>query len=246
MIITIQTITDSAIDLADMRNSQFIDQTGIAGTELIRYANMAYKDLYAQIVLSKENYFTIPYPITVTTGQDTYSLPVDFYKLNGVDLILNNGVNPQILTLTNLQFLERNKYRAGIGIGYGNGFWGQVLKYLVVGTNIKFVPFPTQTSQIDLWYTPSPVTITSLNQTINIPIGGDEYMSLYIAAMCASKEESDPTPFNTKRVEVLDQMKNSLKDRDAGSPHCVVDADTINAGALYPFFGGGGYGGGGY
>lgn len=237
MIVTIQTITDSAIDLADMRNSQFIDQSGIAGTELIRYANMAYKDLYAQIVLSHEHYFTIPYPIAVVGGQDTYPLPADFYKLNGVDLQINQNENQQILTLQNLQFLERNKYRAGLGLGYS--VWGQVLKYLVVGLNIQFVPFPTQSSQINLWYTPNPVTIVSLNQSINIPPGGDEYMSLYIAAMCASKEESDPVPFNTKRLEVLDQMRNSFKDRDQGCPHYVVDISEINLGGLYPFYGNG-------
>ena len=57
MQITIQTITDSAIDLADMRRSNFIDQSGLPNTELIRYVNMAYKDLYQQIILAKENYF---------------------------------------------------------------------------------------------------------------------------------------------------------------------------------------------
>ncbi len=80
MLITIQTITDSAIDLADMRRSAFIDQSGTASSELIRYVNMAYKDVYQQIVQSKENYFAQPYAFNLVGAQGTYTLPTDFYK----------------------------------------------------------------------------------------------------------------------------------------------------------------------
>ncbi len=233
MQVTIQTITDSAIDLADMRNSQFVDQSGVAGTELIRYANMAYKDLYAQIVLSKEFYFTIPFDFSITANQDTYPLPSDFYKLDGVDLSLDNS--GRYLTLRPMMFSERNKFRSGLALTTAP--FGQVFKYTLVNSNIRFIPLPSQTNLIQLWYTPEPAVITQLGQTLSLPIGGDEYMSLYLAAMMAAKEESDPTPFNVKRLEVLDQLRNSLKDRDQGAPKYVIDESTLNSGALYPFRG---------
>jgi hypothetical protein len=211
MQVTIQTITDSAIDLADMRNSQFIDQSGTAGTELIRYANMAYKDIYQQIILSKEFYFTTTTTISILGGTSSYALPVDFYKLDGVDLALDTY--------------------------YATAPFGQVYRYILVGANIEFVPLPTQAATIQLWYTPEPAVITSLAQIVSLPIGCDEYMSLYIASAMLSKEESDTTALTQKRLEIIDQLKNSLKDRDQGSAAYVIDESTVNAGALYPFRG---------
>lgn len=233
MQILVSTITDSAVDLADMRNSQFIDQSGAAGSELLRYVNMAYKDLYQQIILAKEFYFTTTTTFPVTGGVASYPLPLDFYKLDGVDLALDNS--GRFLTLTPFMFKERNKFRSGLGLSVAP--YGQVFKYMLVGNNIQFVPLPSQESIIQLWYTPEPTTISSPAETLSLPIGSDEYMSLYVACAMLAKEESDTSQLNAKRLEVLDQLKNSLKDRDQGSASYIVDESTINAGALYPFRG---------
>jgi len=232
MLVTVQTIVDSAIDLADMRNSAFIDQSGTAGTELIRYANMAYKDLYAQICLSKEFYFTTSTTINVTANTASYALPADFYKLDGVDMALDSS--GRYLTLKPFQFQERNKFRSGLALTIAP--YGQVFRYILVGTTIQFVPLPSQAATIQLWYTPEPVTVTFAS-SLQLPIGSDEYMSLHIACNLLSKEETDCSALNAKRLEVIDQLKNSLKDRDQGSAAYVVDESTINAGALYPFRG---------
>lgn len=234
MQILVSTITDSAIDLADMRNSQFVDQSGAAGSELIRYANMAYKDLYQQIILSKEFYFTTTTSFAVTGGTASYPLPTNFYKLDGVDLYLDNS--GRFLTLTPFMFKERNKFRSGLSLSVAP--YGQVYKYMLVGNTIQFIPLPSQESNIQLWYTPEPVTLTSFSNTLYLPIGSDEYMSLYMACAMLAKEESDTSQLNSKRMEVLDQLKNSLKDRDQGSASYIMDESSINAGALYPFRGG--------
>lgn len=233
MQVVVSTITDSAIDLADMRNSQFIDQSGAAGSELLRYVNLAYKDLYQQIILAKEFYFTTTVSFPITAGTASYALPADFYKLDGVDLALDSS--GRYLTLTPFMFKERNKFRSGLALSVAP--YGQVFKYMLVGSDIQFVPLPSQTSTIQLWYTPEPTVITALTETLSLPIGCDEYMSLYMACAMLAKEESDISQLNGKRMEVLDQLKNSLKDRDTGSPSYIMDEASINAGALYPFRG---------
>ena len=233
MLFSIQTITDSAIDLADMKNSGFIDQSGTAGTELIRYANLAYRDLYNQIILSHEHYFTTASTIATVGGTDSYSLPSDFYKLDGVDMALDSS--GRYISLRPFVFAERNKYRSGIALT--TSIYGQVYRYLLVANNIKFIPIPSQAVNIQLWYTPEPTVITSLSQTIQVPPCSDEYMSLYIACLMLAKEESDVTALNTKRREVLSQLQLSLKSRDDGAPLYVTDESTLNIGALYPFRG---------
>jgi|SRR6516164_5699254 hypothetical protein len=233
MQILVSTITDSAIDLADMRNSQFIDQSGLPSSELIRYANMAYKDLYQQIILAKEQYYITTTTFQVTANQSSYPLPADFYKLNGVDLAIDNS--GRFLTLTPYMFKERNKFRSGLALTVAP--YGQIYKYMIVGNNIQFIPLPTQSSNITLWYTPEPQKINSFSDTLSIPIGSDEYLSLYMACAMKAKEEDDNSQLNAKRLEVLDQLKNSLKDRDSGSASYIVDESEVNAGALYPFRG---------
>jgi len=233
---TVQNIVDTAIDLADMRNSAFIDTTGANGTavtELLRYVNLAYRDLYQQIVASKEFYFTTTFAITITAGTASYALPTDFYKLDGVDMALDNS--GRYLTLKPFMFMERNKFRSGLALTVAP--YGQVFRYIVVANSIQFLPLPSQTSTIQMWYTPEPVAISSLATTLALPIGSDEYMSLYIACAMLAKEESDTSALNAKRLEVIAQIRESFKDRDQGSASYVVDESTINAGALYPFRG---------
>lgn len=235
MQILVQTITDSAVDLADMRNSQFIDQSGQPGSELIRYANMAYKDLYQQIVLSYESYCITSYDFPLVGGVDTYALPDDFYKLNGVDLLFgDSGIR---FTLTPYMFKDRNRYSSGLASPIT--FYGQNYQYDIVRGNIKFIPLPSGSYNIRLWYTPNPEVITTFSQTLSLPIGGDEYMSLYCACAMKAKEEDDSSQLDQKRIEVLMQLKNSLRSRDVGSPMYIVDEYSINAGALFPFSGGG-------
>jgi len=233
MQITVSTITNSAIDLADMKYSQLIDQSDSPDSELIRYANLAFRDVYNQVVLAKEFYFTIYDDISVVMGTDAYDLPEDFYKLDGVDLSLDNS--GRYLTLRPFQFLERNKFRSGLALTTAP--YGQVFRYLLVKNQIKFLPLPSQNSTVRIWYTPNPTVITALSDVIDLPPVADEYMSLYMACAMLAKEESDTATLNGKRLEVLDQLRNSLRERDSGSAAFVVDESTVNAGALYPFRG---------
>lgn len=234
MLITVQTIVDTAIDLADMRNSQFVDQSGTAGTELIRYVNLAYRDLYNQIVQTNEHYFSTTSTISVVGGTDSYALPADFYKLDGVDLQVD-ALSGRYLTLRPFMFAERNKFRSGLA--FSNSPYGQVFKYLLAGSNIKFLPIPSMNATVQLWYTPNPTIVSAFTDSLQVVVGGDEYMSLYIACAMLIKEESDCTELNSKRQEVLAQLKTALRNRDEGAPKYITDESSINAGALYPFRG---------
>lgn len=233
MILTAQQIVDTAIDLADMRYSKFVDQSDTTDSELLRYLNIAYRDFYNTVLQSNNQYFTTNTTINVVGGQDTYDLPADFYKLDGVDLQVS--ADGRYLTLRPFMFAERNKFRAGLA--FTNSPYGQVFKYLLVGNKIRFLPLPSMNSTVQLWYTPNPTKITSLSQNIEVMVGGDEYISLVVAMAMLAKEESDTSQLNAKRLEVLQQLKNVLQTRDNGAPEYITDEASLNAGALYPFRG---------
>ncbi len=132
-------------------------------------------------------------------------------------------------------FKDRNKYKSSINALTAP--YGQVFRYLLIKDTIQFIPVPTSAFQVIVWYTPEPATITSLSDTVTLPPGCDEYMSLYIGAMMKAKEESDPSALDFKRNQVLLQLKSSLRERDTGSANYVVDEESINLGAILPFRG---------
>lgn len=225
MKVPVSIITNNAIDLADMRNSSFIDQSGLPGSELLRYANLAYKDAYQQIKSAKEHYFTQAYPMTLNGGLDfKYPLPPDFYTLNGVDY--QYQPNLITLTITPIMFIERNQYRYNLAILPVP--WGTSFHYLIYNETIEFLPAPPVGTGVTLWYTPEPAVITSLDQILSLPPGTDEYMALYMACAMKAKEESDTTTLDSKRIQTLEQLKHSLRERDTGSAPKVADRYRIN------------------
>lgn len=224
MIVSVQTICDNAVDLADVKNSAFIDQSGLSGSEMLRYANLGYQDVYQQIKLAKEHYYITTYQF-VTNGQMFYQypLPEDFYELNGVDLIYLQ--DNTILTLTAETFLNRNKYSF-----YFPQFpiRGTSLHYVLYDTTIELLPTPPAGYTVNLWYTPNPVEITSVTQNLTLPVGASEYVSLYMACLMKTKAEEDVTALYTKLLQVKEQLLNSLRDRDVGMAAKTTDIHRIN------------------
>lgn len=237
MQVSVSTIVEAAIDLADMRYSSFIDVANNPTSEMMRYVNMAYKDLYNQVILSREPYYLTSYTINVVNATATYALPADMYKLWGVDLQLNSSPgNNQFLTLRNYMFKDRNKYNSNFTLPAAP--FGQVYYYTLEGDNIKFSPIPSSSAVIVLRYSPNPVIVTDYATNLNFPPGGDEYMSITIAMYMLAKEETDTTQLAQRKQAALNTITSSFKDRDSGAPAYIVDDSQINAGAWFPFLGG--------
>lgn len=238
MQVSIQTIVDNAIDLADMRNSQFVDTTDSATSEMMRYVNLAYNDVYQRIVKSSEFYFTTETVISISPSTDTYSLPADLFKLDGVDVVISgyNTAQERRATVRRFEFLERNKYRSTAAAN----MLGLVpnLRYSIRGDDLLFCPVPQQTWYVRIYYTPNPTTVDSFSDTIEVIPGVDVYMSYYIANMMLGKEESDQSPTAIGKAEALQNIISSLPARDMGYPSGVVDESSINIGSLWPWNGG--------
>ena len=84
--VTLQQIADRARVYADMRDTQFINDT-----EILALINDAYPELYDELIGASENYFVSEATTTIVTSTDTYALPATFYKLIGVDFRAGSG-----------------------------------------------------------------------------------------------------------------------------------------------------------
>jgi hypothetical protein len=125
-------------------------------------------------------------------------------------------------------FIERNNYKYGT---YGNTLYpGNLSRYQMVKNKIKFAPGPIADGTAKLWYAPRPTVITSLDDEVEVVVGGDIYMALYLAIYMLNKEESDYSGLANDLVDCYNMLKVTLGERDSGSPKYVADVRYRNRG----------------
>ena len=132
---------------ADMQNSQFVDDT-----ELTRYLNNSWGELYNLIIDNfNEDYYTTTNTFTLTSGTDSYSLPSDFYKLRGVDLVVTTT---ESVPLRRYNWAERTRNSVTVR--------ARDYRYRVQKGSIVFTPVPSTNDSIKSFYIPSPRKLESV------------------------------------------------------------------------------------
>ena len=132
---------------ADMENSQFVDDT-----ELTRYLNNSWGELYNLIGENfNEDYFTTSSTISLTSGTDSYSLPSDFYKLRGVDLVVTST---ESVPLRRYNWSQRTRNSLTV--------YARDYRYRLQKNSIVFTPVPSTSDSVKLFYIPSPRKLESV------------------------------------------------------------------------------------
>ena len=208
----------SAQQRADMVNSGFI-----TNAEWNSYINSSYTELYDILVqtYADEYYVATPYSFTTTSvNPPLYALPVDFYKLLGVDLALQSSTNAW-LTLKKFTFQSRNRYV------YSNNSLSALavfnLRYRIVGNQIELVPLPASNQTVRLWYVPRPRTLLADSDILDGVSGWDEYIIVDAAIKALQKEESDVQVLMAQKAQLLHRIEAVSSNRDAGEPECASD-----------------------
>jgi len=211
--VTLGTLKTAARERSDMVNSNFISDS-----ELNRYINSSIKDLYDRLINAGEYYYVSSADISVVGGTATYSLPNDFYKLLGVDLVIDSNGNA--VTLRPFQFEQRNSYLFTptwnvVGLSY--------LRYMLQGSNIKFVPVPSGATTVRLWYSPAFADLVSDSDSFDGINGWEEYVILDAAIKMMIKEESDPQALMVQKQGMIQRLNEMKLMRDIGSPSKIAD-----------------------
>lgn len=158
----------------DRVNSQFISTT-----EWNNAINNSNKELYDILIQCYgSNMFVAPvyqfittntqflYPLpngTTVTSSDSGLIAAPFYKLAGVELLVNNAPVPLRFTLDSFPFTERNNY----GVYNQQVYYGNTnLKYCLVDGYMMIAPIPSAGQIIDVWYVPE-ATNLQVNTTAN-------------------------------------------------------------------------------
>lgn len=229
----------SAQQRADRVNSDFVTQAEWNG-----YINKALYELYDLLITVFEDY-SVAIPIQFTSDGTTflYDLPNGsntflnaetltnftpkaFYKIMGVDLALQNANNAYV-TVNKFNFIDRNRFvypnTASTIYGVFN------LQYRVIGSKIMFIPTPSASQAIRLWYFPRLTTLLKDTDSTTFAISGwDEYVIVRAAKYALDKEESDSTKLDQELIFLKERIESSAANRDAGQPDKISDTRANN------------------
>jgi len=215
---TLLQIRQQARQRADMENSEFVSDSELNG-----YINSSIAELHDILVQSYgTNYFTKSLTFATVANDDTYALPNDFYKLDGVDAQLD------LQTWTSLKrfnFPERNRFTDSAP---WNRFGVNFIYYRLVGPNLVFTPVPNSAINVRIWYTPVATKLVSDSDTLDDLNQYVEYVITDAAIKMLQKEESDVSVLFAQKQALLKRIQEASQNRDAGEPESVSDIYADN------------------
>lgn len=226
-------IRQAAQQMSDRVNSNFVSMP-----EWNRFINLAADELYDLITTVYEDYqmyqpvyfttsgnsSTYPMPDGITTFQDATGaniVPPPIYKLSGIDLGLNNAPNG-FVTVSKYNFIDRNRYVFPNTASTIYGVFG--LQYRFLGNNIRFIPQPSSSQPIGIWYIPRRVQLlqdTDISEGYN---GWIRYVIVRAAKYALDKEESPTEKLDSELTFLKKRIEDSAPNRDEGQGDTISDA----------------------
>lgn len=230
--VTLQTLIQEVRRRADIESAtQYITDA-----EITQYLNRSAARWYDLLVEKfGDNYFRkVPSPsFTLVANQQDYPLATalgatDFYKLTGVDLVIDSL---RRITLRRLMDDERNIYQNLFVTSWNYNGVANV-RYEIVDQYLRFYPMPVLGGySIIVHYIPIAPTLVNLTDTWDSINQWSELFVIDAARKCATKEQQDYT-VNALTQEFNDYMQHLIQiaeNRDAGEGTRVIDV-TGNSG----------------
>jgi len=140
-------IVDRVYDIYNDPNKQFIPDS----QTIMNYLNEGYADLWTRLAEVKGNYLMTYKDIPLVAGIDTYALPSDLLKLDGVEI------------------LEDKTFIRSYDLLTENENDNTDPSYILIGNNIKINPAPTANKTLRIYYTPQPTLLSLATDKIQLP-----------------------------------------------------------------------------
>jgi hypothetical protein len=218
---SLQTIITAARLRIDMRNSQFLSDGEF--TSLI-YASLAQLD---SILVSKfDDYKLISAPATVVSGGNTISLPSDFLKFRGLDMLYNSGTPDGYVSIRQHSFQKRNdNYLSGFSRVYGP----MNITYRLQGNSLLILPAQIAGNYTyRLWYVPDFIPLVLPTDTLQSYMDSQLWYDYAVCDTAAKAATMQDLPNADQLYQQAEQLRDHLirlstPNRDSGEPKAVVD-----------------------
>jgi hypothetical protein len=219
--VTLGSMKTQARQRADMENTTFISDS-----ELGIYLNNSATELYDLLVQAYgEYYYKSESTISMVSGTFDYSLPSDFYKLIGLDLLISgtyNTASAQYAALMPLPVRERNKYQnissTTVAGNYPN------YRYRIFGDKVRFVQ-PSSSDTVVVLYVPRMPLLSTDGSNFDGINGWEEYVIVDAAIKMLDKEETSSAHLRDTKNMLMNRIKQLAANRDIGAPERVTDVN---------------------
>jgi hypothetical protein len=200
---------------ADRENSSFVSDA-----EWNDYLNEEVAFLHNLLVMAYEDYCLSSTDISVVSGTATYSLPADFFKERGVEIVGSDFTT----TLRQFRFRERNRmqttpYRAYMDVDDS--------RYQILGANLRLIPTPSASCTLRLWYTPQATVLDDDADTVDFAVvsGWEAMVVVGTAIRALMKEEADVSQLAAEKAGAIEEIKRNAASRATGDVKRIVDVD---------------------
>lgn len=217
MAVTLTNLTDRAKQMADLVGSDFV-----SSTEWTTWINAGLLELYDVIIGAYEDYFTIYYPgdMTIASGDSTFTVPTDFYKLRGIDYKISDN---KYLPLDQYNFRDRGRQ---LRWDTTQSQYGTVRKYRMVKDTIYITPDDKAEGTYRFWYIPALTPLSSGSDTIPTTMskfGWEQYIVYYATIQAKTKGEEDLTEVLRLKDELSARITSMVANRNADQPETITD-----------------------
>lgn len=251
--------------LGDLRLKAF-QRADKVGTQFVSvpeanfFINQSCFELYDLLTTLYEDYY-VAAPAYFTSDGSTYQYPLPngileftnqagatyvappFYKLLGVDLGLNNAPNG-FVTVKKFNFIARNQFVFPNTASTIYGVYN--LQYRLLGDTIEFIPVPSSSQPIRLWYIPRFTELLQDTDVLDGVSGWSQYVIIRAAKYILDKEESDTTKLDQELAYLTKRIEESGMNRDVGQADTISDVRSSTGFGNFNGGGGGGFGGYGW
>ena len=206
--VNVDDIVDEIQRKADMENTAFASDA-----KVIAALNFAWRDLYADLVSQYQRFFVTTDTVTLVSGTSEYSLPSDFWLMEGISLVDDT----RTFTLRPWPFNHRN---------YLNGRTDRPRYYVLYGQTVRYIATPDAAYTGTMHYVPVAPTLAAAGTFVD-PNGYSNYLLYAVAADFKAREESDTTFLERRAAEARRRIVDTFNNMNAGQPDHMTDVEAM-------------------
>lgn len=208
--VTLAELRTRVLQAADLEGSSFVTTA-----ELNVMVNGSVDALYDLLVGVWEDYFAKDIAVTLTGT--SFVLPVDFYKLGGLDGV---GSDSRWFPVQEAPWAERNRWRNL------QGARPEDVRYTLRGNTLQFLPgFGTQSVTGSLSYIPLRPRLVGDTDSVDFPQQWEEWAVIHAGLKCLTKAERDLTGLDYRMKMEDARIAKIAPKRRHGEVERVADVD---------------------
>lgn len=225
--VTLAQLRARALARADLEASHYATETAsIATVNTLLNASAdalhdklvgLFEDRYvAESTFTTSGGLPAPLPAETTPPSEDVALPVDFYRLLGVDLEVSSGT---WVALEAYDFRQRNR------LSNTTSADGCSVRYRLQGDVVHLLPVPAAGLNARLIYVPARAQLEEEDDPLQGVSGWEEWVVVDTARKLLLREESDTSGVEREMAELNARIQLSASRRDVGRAPRVQDVD---------------------